>query len=167
MVYICIGGSIINEFAMLKLVREETNDSLSNEPKLGSIIESMVDNGHCSLCVDNYGGSMRLKQMVAKHNRSIKKNSNFESMKKSLNLLCIVNNIVVFVVYGGPILITTISVGSSVLSFSALFLRSENFAFYLECSIMCVSFIVWVKTVYIVTLQVFVNQRRIQNKKTL
>ena len=127
----------------------------------------MIDNHYyCGLCIEFYNSARSIQMLVDTFNLSTRIDEKLNNMRRSLNFASLLNNGVVFLIYGGPKLITIVSLSSSILSFVSLFVTNSEYALYLDLSVVVVCFTVLIKSIHALTLRMFVNQQD-ENKKRL
>ena len=127
----------------------------ANEVKLLDTLNFLINDTHyCLHCVSYYGSLNGFKKMIQQQNINLTMNDAMKRVRMWINVVSILNYIVVFFTFGGPLLISVVGFFSSLCLFASIFMETPKHALYLEFSIMIVTAVVLMNSVHAIVVTI-------------
>ena len=142
--------------SMLK--SESMNDG--DEIKLEILLtEISKDDNLCFHCIERRGELSRLRELLAKQQKSRERDQSLKSVRTTLNSLSIANSMIVFYVFGDPTSVSLVSLLSSLSMFGSIFVENVKEAILFESAVLLVSVVVIFKTCYAIIVRAIMLDR--------
>lgn len=133
-------NSCLIAHSRLPAIEQDSIFHQDNEIKLLETLNALLnDTYYCSYCVDYFESFAQLKQLVKQQEIQWTLNQQMRIVRIWLNILSVMNSIVVFLLFGGPTLITVVCFLSYACVLISLFLAKPKQALYLEFSVLIVT----------------------------
>lgn len=123
-----------------------------------------ADKEFCFYCYQaHYKTFDSLKVFIEQDNYHIKLNQILRHVKICFNAVSVFNFIVVYLVFGGPMLITHISLLSDLLVFISMFVENQFHVLTFEAAVLLVAVFTWAKSLYVIMVCIIeVGRKKIQ-----
>lgn len=136
-----------------KLVQENLN-------KLGNLLIKLADDDYtCYHCLSKYSSVEEVKQMGKKMQYQVEKETSYKKTRNVYNLLALLNIIIVFMIFGGPLLISITSIINALFICLSMFL-ADSIVIFLEGFIVITSAIIFLKVFIVMTMAIYNSDRR-------
>lgn len=133
-----------------------------NDEKLEELVQKIgADERWCFHCAERYLNDVKV---LSNNQRDCKMRAKL--LKHSqlwFKLLSILNSIVAFVVFGGPALISLVSLSSSVLVFASTCVENRSGSFFVELCVAITTAITFLKSLYVLLVAFAASERRKAN----
>lgn len=155
-VYLFLLGLCGFQVSSLCAVMEQADPNQFDDLHLHHVLANIsTDEEFCFHCVQRHIGFDHLRKLFDQQNIHRRRNVALKRIRVVFNSLSIVNSAVVFLVVGGPKLIILVMLFSSVSIFGSIFVEKGTDAFVFESVVILVSVVVLLKTLHVISLQVF------------
>ena len=118
------------------------------------------DQDYCFHCIQQHFDPDHLRTQIAQQNTHQQRDQALKRIRFVFNIVVITNCVVVFIIFGGPKLITFLSIFSSSLIFVSIYVDKVINAVYFESSVMCIGFVVLFKSLYVILVQIITIERK-------
>jgi hypothetical protein len=132
-----------------------------NDENTFQILQNMAeDKFNCYQCINNHTNYVDIKKILKAHDGDVEEQLKLSSLCLFLNIFGIFNIIVVFIVYGEPTIINSLTCINAVYILAAPFVKQFNHMIYMESSVIFITTIVTIQSYYciiIATLEIHVK----------
>ena len=145
---------------LFNVIKHET-DTASDDLKLNAILTNISsDDNYCFHCIERRIGFARLKTLVKDQRLERKRDVSLRRVRTLFNTLSIVNSIVVFLIFGGPKSISSMSLFSLLSIFGSIYVERATHTVLFESVVILVSAVVVFQTSYVIFAQAVLLERR-------
>ena len=142
------------------MVNKETSNTI-HDLKLNAVLVNISkDENACYHCVKSHIGFEHLRTLIEQQQTHRKRDEVLKGIRMLFNILSITNTIVVFLVFGGPKLISFVTLVSSICIFGSIYVEKVADAVLFESAVILVSVVVVLKGVYVIMVEIVALERR-------
>ena len=118
------------------------------------------DQDYCFHCIQQHFDRDHLRTHIAQQNTHQQRDQALKRIRFFFNIVVITNCVVVFIIFGGPKLITFLSIFSSSLIFGSIYVDNVINAVYFESSVMFMGVVVLFKSLYVILIQIIAIEKK-------
>jgi hypothetical protein len=143
---------IVNDSETAAATKSEENEILILLEKIQS------EQNICYHCINQYSTQNDVNRMIQNQRRFYTREENLKKLRLLFNFISIINTLVIFIIYGGLVVLNILLIFHSVGTFIFIYI-DNSYLIIVEYLLILFSLIIFLKTLYILFIDIKENQK--------